>query len=58
MAPKDTDNFVKTFQDKKKHLEMEIIKHNLSQELYEDLFELARPNIREIKSKVRNRRLR
>lgn len=37
---------------------MSIIKHNLDQELFEDLTELSKPSIREINRRYRNKKLR
>ena len=58
LAPNDKERFLRSLSEKKKHLEIDILRHNMNQELFDDLIDLAQPTLREIKTHSRNKRLR
>lgn len=58
LSPIDYEKFASNHQKKKKQLELMIIKHNLEQEMNEQIIELTQSNPEELKRKERNKMLR
>ena len=58
LIPKDQDNFIKNYEQKQRNLELSIIKNNLTQEIQDQLVDLATPDINSLRKKIRNRKLR
>lgn len=54
----DYDNFATNHLKQKKELELKIIQQNMKQELNEQIYDMAKPDPRELKRKERNRLLR